>query len=328
MNRIPRWLALASLSTLVALPAAAAEGDYRIQALDGTTVEALDGDTFVATTDGSTASVGVEGPTQALGFSAEGATQVVYAVAPKTNPYGYKLVYNKVWHARYRPQVSGFDGSYTLYSGGVSVAAGAIAGAAPFTLDRLPDAFAADVQVAAGGVHAEQIELSSWSFGGTTARFDDGRVLTIDKVEVSGHEYGHALGIHHTERQSVSATGVDALVVAVESDGELEAIETVYRDRASFDVSGNVVDEISGALSTVVARFPAAGYQRARFRVAGGAWGPWSAWTTARIERALNVPAAGAVHIDDYQLERRATAGTPTIAIHGYVKIKKLNSGG
>jgi hypothetical protein len=66
-----------------------------------------------------------------------------------------------------------------------------------------------------------------------------------------------------------------------------------------------------------------------RFKVHGSpTWGPWSAWTTSRITHATAVPGAGQTNVDEFEANtRQAGSGSPTSAIHGYVKIKKLNTG-
>jgi hypothetical protein len=95
----------------------------------------------------------------------------------------------------------------------------------------------------------------------------------------------------------------------------------------------DVLDQISAGSSIVDvdSRFqPESGYEhRMRFKPHDSAtWGSWSAWTTSRISHETAVPAAGQTNVDEYDAEMRPTSGTPTIAVHGYIKIKKLNSGG
>jgi len=95
----------------------------------------------------------------------------------------------------------------------------------------------------------------------------------------------------------------------------------------------DVLDQISAGSSIVDvdARFqPEASHeQRMRFKVDGSAtWGAWSSWTTSRISHEVAVPAAGETTSDQYDAEMRPTGGSPTIANSGYIRIKKLNSGG
>ena len=94
---------------------------------------------------------------------------------------------------------------------------------------------------------------------------------------------------------------------------------------------GNVVDEISweNPATIVTARFqPESGHEhRMRFRPDGSStWGPWTAWTGNRISHTLSVPAAGATNTDSYEAESKPTGGSPTIAVSGYIRVKKLNS--
>jgi hypothetical protein len=93
-----------------------------------------------------------------------------------------------------------------------------------------------------------------------------------------------------------------------------------------------ILDQISAGSSIVdvEARFqPESGYEhRMRFKEHGSPnWGSWSAWTTSRISNEVPVPGAGQTNTAEFDAEMRPTSGTPTIASHGYIKIKKLNSG-
>lgn len=96
---------------------------------------------------------------------------------------------------------------------------------------------------------------------------------------------------------------------------------------------GEILDLIaaSSSISAVTSRFqPEPGTeQRMRFKIHDSpTWGPWSDWTTGRIAHVSAVPGAGQMNVDAFEVETRPVNGTPTIATHGYVKIKKLNSGG
>lgn len=97
---------------------------------------------------------------------------------------------------------------------------------------------------------------------------------------------------------------------------------------------GDVVDVIAAdsPISTVVSRFqPGPGdEQRVRFKVHGSpTWGPWSAWTTGRVSHTAAVPGAGQLRVDEFEAStRQVGSGTPVIGGHGYIKIKKLDSGG
>lgn len=114
----------------------------------------------------------------------------------------------------------------------------------------------------------------------------------------------------------------DALVVDLKIDGEWTATDNDIHDLISA----------SNSLSAVTTRFqPEPGkQQRMRFKVHGStAWGPWSAWTTSRIAHVSAVPGPGLANVDEFEAETRQSAsqGT-TVATHGYIRIKKLNSGG
>jgi hypothetical protein len=95
----------------------------------------------------------------------------------------------------------------------------------------------------------------------------------------------------------------------------------------------DVLDQISAGSSIVEvdARFwPEASYEhRMRFRPDGSStWGSWSAWTTGKLTHEVAVPAAGQTASDQFDAEMRPTSGSPTIATSGYIRVKKLNSGG
>lgn len=103
---------------------------------------------------------------------------------------------------------------------------------------------------------------------------------------------------------------------------------------ATWTLTDNdILDQISAGSSTVevTARFqPESGYEhRMRFKPHGSStWGAWSAWTTSRISHEMPVPGAGQTNTDELDAEMRQVGSPSTIAIHGYVKIKKLNTGG
>lgn len=234
---------------------------------------------------------------------------------------------------RYRPSCEGaVSCRYTLSGGGRVIVFDGSDGSAPFVLDDLPEAFVAEPVHTADG-HRGEIEITSWSFGGTTATLDTGERFTVETVSVRSHELGHLLSIAHT---TVSAIGIDTLVFDVDADGVLAAIETLVHapDSGVFDVRGDMRVELA-ATSTATratARFAAVPglEQRVRVRMSGGTsgWGPFTPWSLDRIDQRLPVPAPGLEHTFDYELEQRTTGATPTIGGHGYIKIKKLNSGG
>ena len=95
----------------------------------------------------------------------------------------------------------------------------------------------------------------------------------------------------------------------------------------------DLLDQISAGSSIVDvdAKFqPESGYEhRMRFREDGNStWGAWSSWTTAKITHEVAVPAAGQTRSDQYDAEMRPIGASPTIASSGYIRVKKLNSGG
>lgn len=99
---------------------------------------------------------------------------------------------------------------------------------------------------------------------------------------------------------------------------------------AWITTDGTVEDQISGSnsVAAVSTRFqPAAGQTiRMRFRVGTDPWSEWSGWTTGRITRTQQVPAAGASAQEDFQIDVRGSAA-PTCPCSGYIRVKKLNSG-
>jgi hypothetical protein len=189
---------------------------------------------------------------------------------------------------------STFDTAYTfeLYKGGVRVAAvdADRDGVAPFVLEGVDAAALAHRVDAAEDRHGEKhIEIHSWSLGSSwNATFDGGATLVVDHVVVHGHEVGHSLSIHY----DIGRTSVHA--------------------------SG--VTELRTGFAP-----PAGSLVRIRSARAGATFGTWSAYSSfaTLVSRA---PASGEA-TDDYEIEVYR-AGTPTIGVHGYVKIKKLNSGG
>ena len=87
-----------------------------------------------------------------------------------------------------------------------------------------------------------------------------------------------------------------------------------------------VVSEES-RLEEITLRFqPEPGFEhRVRFDLGGDALG---AWTTGRVELVVPVPEPGAASEDGFVVETRPSGTTKPIAVHGYIKVKKLNSGG
>lgn len=93
---------------------------------------------------------------------------------------------------------------------------------------------------------------------------------------------------------------------------------------------GTVLDQISAgsSITEVTSRFqPESGYeQRMRFQV-DGTWSSWTSWTTGRISQDVDVPAAGQEETVYFDAEMRPTTSGGTVAMSGYIKTKKLNSG-
>lgn len=85
---------------------------------------------------------------------------------------------------------------------------------------------------------------------------------------------------------------------------------------------------VESASEELAVRFhPPAGHeQRVRYRLDGDALAPFGAWTTGRVE--LVLPVGDEATLDAFEIETRPAGTARTIAVHGYVKIKKLNSGG
>jgi hypothetical protein len=126
---------------------------------------------------------------------------------------------------------------------------------------------------------------------------------------------------------------------------DFSLLECRFRDSTGtmvmdLKISGNwvltdndILDQISAGSSIVEvdARFqPESGYEhRMRFKVHGeSSWGSWSSWTTSRITHEVPVPGAGETNVDEYDAEMRESGGSSTIGNHGYIRIKKLNTGG
>lgn len=353
-------LALASLTPALGASSALAQaGDYTLLLRGDTGVVELDDGRFQATSDSGEPTVTFEGkrvniafcktdsqlaPEGSLSFGVaaleEGGARageftVDFDAEPAPTYFGGRLLTADDLNRdqRYRPSCEGSVACrYTLSGGGRVIVFDGSMGAAPFVLDELPDAFGAEPVTTADG-HRGEIEITSWSFGGTTATLDTGERFAVETVSVRSHELGHLLSIAHT---TVSATGTDTLVFDVDADGALAAIETLVHapDSGVFDVRGDMRVELAptSTVTRATARFAATPglEQRVRVRMSGGTsgWGPFTPWGLDRIDQRLPVPAPGLEHTFDYQLEQRTTAGAPTIAIHGYVKIKKLNSGG
>jgi hypothetical protein len=83
------------------------------------------------------------------------------------------------------------------------------------------------------------------------------------------------------------------------------------------------VDEVSLRLSP-----PAGGAHRVRLRLDGDTFARFGDWTTDCVEIVLPVPAAGEATLDALEVETRATPASPTLPSSGYIRVKKLNSGG
>lgn len=354
-------LALASLTPALAASAAPAQygdGAYTLLLRGDTRVVELDQGRFEATSDTGEPSVLFEGkrvniafcktdsqlaPEGSLSFGVavleDGDTRardfsVDFDVEPAPTYFDGRLLTAKDLDRdqRYRPSCEGAVACrYTLSGGGRVIVFDGRTDAAPFVLDALPDAFEAEPVTTAGG-HRGEIEITSWSFGGTTATLDTGERFAVDTVVVRSHELGHLLTVSHT---TVSARGSDTLTLEVDSDGALAAIETLVHapDSGVFDVRGDMRVELArtSTATRATARFAATpGFeQRVRVRLSGTSeWGPFTPWSLDRIDQPLPVPAPGLEHTFDYQLEQRTIGATPTIGGHGYIKIKKLNSGG
>lgn len=95
---------------------------------------------------------------------------------------------------------------------------------------------------------------------------------------------------------------------------------------------GTVVDQITAgsSITDVDAHFdPDSGYEyRIRFRPSGEEWGSWSSWTNRRVTQTIAVPGAGLTYQEDFDAELRVLGQTNTVALGGYIRVKKLNSGG
>ena len=95
---------------------------------------------------------------------------------------------------------------------------------------------------------------------------------------------------------------------------------------------GAVIDEIGREtnIPQVTARFqPETGYEhRMRFLAEDGSSSPWTGWTSGPIVHTWAVPAPGQSSAGEFSVETRRSMGSPTIASSGYIRVKKLNSGG
>lgn len=77
----------------------------------------------------------------------------------------------------------------------------------------------------------------------------------------------------------------------------------------------------------IIARFdPELGYEH-RVRFIHGSWS-WSGWTTDRIVRSIPAPEAGQESVLEFEVETRQVGTLNVIPMSGYIKIKKLDSGG
>lgn len=357
--RMTFGLALAAMApALGASSALAQDGDYTLLLRGDTRVVELDEGRFEATSDTGEPSVLFEGRRVHIAFcktdsqlAPEGSLSfgiaaledgdarardftVDFDAEPAPAYFDGRLLTAKDLDRdqRYRPSCEGaVSCRYTLSGGGRVIVFDGRTDAAPFVLDDLPEAFVAEPVHTADG-HRGEIEITSWSFGGTTATLDTGERFAVETVSVRSHELGHLLTVSHT---TVGARGTDTLTVEVDSDGVLAAIETLVHapDSGVFDVRGDMRVELA-ATSTATratARFAATPglEQRVRIRLSGTSeWGSFTPWSLDRVDRRLPVPAPGLEHTFDYELEQRTTGATPTIGGHGYIKIKKLNSGG
>lgn len=358
--RGPRVALALTLVPIGASTASAAEGDFLVQTLGDTTVEVLDARSFGAYSATRKPAVAFDGPIDGVRLAPADASDpspsslaLSVAVLEGGAPLGdFTLTFDaqaaapKYFDGRlltardtadeqgYRPRAAMPGGEsfsfYLAYQGSIVAVVPAVDGVAPFVIDGVPDAFDAEPVAAAGG--SQHIELYSFHFNGTNVGMDSGERFTVDTVIVqSPHEVGHSLSLHHVGASTVRAVGVDTLVLDVESEGALEAIEQRVVDQAAFEVRGNVAVELSAhdSLSAVTARFMPVGgaLQRVRVRRRGAAY-PQSnpPWGIDRIDHRLDVPPPGEENVYEFLLERRHANGT-TIASSGYIRVKKLNSG-
>ena len=82
-----------------------------------------------------------------------------------------------------------------------------------------------------------------------------------------------------------------------------------------------------GSPLEIVGHFiPERGYEQ-RIRFGQGA-GAWTAWTTSSVLRSIRVPPGGEENALHFEVELRPLGGVATVAMSGYIKVKKLHSGG
>jgi hypothetical protein len=340
-------LTLASL-TLTALPASAGE----LEPVGDTTLETIDRDVFAATSashrpgvrhDGDAIRVGFDPADPALvgppllelettvSVGGTGGTFTLTFDGQTTSPSHFDGRFLRaddlIREQGYRMgATSTFGDAFTfdLYRGGVRVAEAAADddGVAPFVLEGVDRGeLVHTVDAVPGREGGGHVELHSWSLGTWHATFDDGATLVVDRVVVRAHEVGHILGLHHTHT-TVQASGVSELRAGVE--------ELIIVDERDVSVATDVHRVFAVASSTAAPRrtrftAPAGALVRLRSGRDGARPGAWSAWSSSAT-LASPAPASDQA-IDDFELEiRRPDAST--IATHGYVRIKKLNSGG
>ena len=239
----------------------ASPGDFTLEPMGGANVRALGDDRFEVSSDGGEPMAAIAGEAARIRFdSADVApAEVELGVAVQvggvpsgtftltfngetTSPFSGRLLTAKDLTSEqdgvfYRPAADWYAAegyTFVLERGGVSVAVVDVDdGVAPFVLDRVPDAFAASARAAAGGGHAQQIELHSYSFGQSAVTMDDGRAFIIDTIEVHAHEVGHLVGLAHTVgTKTIAMGGVDAMTVAVLGP-EVELVNVAAR-RSTF----------------------------------------------------------------------------------------------
>ncbi|KAB2894862.1 MAG: hypothetical protein F9K40_16370 [Kofleriaceae bacterium] len=232
--------------------------------------------------------------------------------------------------------------TFELFRGGVRLAVADVDdGVAPFVLEGVDqDELVHRVDARPDGHGGGHIELDSWSLGTWNATFDDGATLVVDRVVVRAHELGHLITVRHESTAQVIGAkelrvGVEDLIVpddgvitarVADAGGGAAAIDMSTPTTAATDVRSVFVLAASAAAPRKTLFTPPTGYRiRLRSGRDGAKLGAWSAWSTSAT---LVTPAPAADQaIDDFEIEIQR-AGGPTIATHGYIKIKKLNSGG
>jgi hypothetical protein len=346
-----RGLVLASL-TLTALPAMAGE----IEPLGDTTLEATDRDEVAATSASYRPGVRHDGRAIRVGFDPADAAlvgppllELETAVSVSGRSGTFTLTFDgqtttpshfdgRFLSARdltreqgYRMDATstfGFAYTYELYQGGVRVAVADVDdGVAPFVLEGVDRTELVHRVDAVPSTHGgEHIEIHSWSLGTMNATFDDGGTLVVDHVVVRGHELGHIGGLHHIGPTTAQASGVAELRAGVE--------DLIVPDQR--DVSARIEDvrsvfllaSATGAPRKTTFTPPTGHVMRVRSGRDGAKPGAWSAWSTSAT--IVSATPTSDQAIDDFEVElQRVSAPTvPPIRVHGYVKIKKLNSGG